>query len=134
LWNGVWRSRPLPNELVFPASDGRHWRDDTYRNWRRRTFKPAAKAAGLGNIRVYDLRHALASLLFAEGRNPAEIADQLDNTLETLLSTYVHVIENLRGQPAQKAEDVIRKARRKARHINVIQNSPELEPVEEKTP
>jgi hypothetical protein len=31
------------------------------------------------------------------------------------------VIENLRGQPQQKAEDVIRKARRKRRHTNVIQ-------------
>jgi integrase len=132
-----WRiasGNPADNQLVFPAHNDHHWQEHTYKNWRRRTFKPAAAAAGHGNIRFYDLRHALASLLFAEGRNPAEIAEQLDNTIETLLSTYVHVIENLRGQPQQKAEDVIPKARRKPRHTNVTQNSPALEPVEEKTP
>jgi integrase len=132
-----WRiasGNPADNQLVFPAHNDHHWQEHTYKNWRRRTFKPAAAAAGHGNIRFYDLRHALASLLFAEGRNPAEIAQQLDNTIETLLSTYVHVIENLRGQPQQKAEDVIPKARRKPRHTNVTQNSPALEPVEEKTP
>jgi integrase len=68
-----WRiasGNPADNELVFPAPNGHHWQEHTYKNWRRRDFKPAAAAAGLGNIRFYDLRHALASLLFAEGRNP----------------------------------------------------------------
>jgi integrase len=74
---------PADDELVFPAPNGGLWQEHTYKNWRRRIFKPAAAAAGLGNIRFYDLRHALASLLFAEGRNPAEIAEQLGNTIET---------------------------------------------------
>jgi integrase len=63
--------RPDDDALVFPAFDGRHWREDTYRNWRRRIFKPAAKKAGLSGMCPYDLRHSLASLLFAEGRNPS---------------------------------------------------------------
>ena len=43
------------------------------------------------------------SLLFAEGINPAEIAEQMGHSLQTLLTTYVHIIEELRGLPAQDA-------------------------------
>jgi integrase len=132
-----WRiacGRPDDEALVFPAFDGRYWREDTYRNWRRRIFKPAAEQVGLGGMRPYDLRHSLASLLFAEGRNPVEIADQLGNMVETLMSTYLHIIEDLRGQAPQKAEDVIRKARRTPRHTNVTQKLAAAEAVEEKTP
>jgi integrase len=132
-----WRfasGRPGDGALVFPASDGRHWREDTYRNWRRRIFTPAAKAAGLGAIRPYDLRHSLASLLFAEGRNPAEIAEQLGNTIETLMSTYLHIIEDLRGQRPQKAENVIRKARQARVTQTSHKKSVLPQAVEEKTP
>jgi integrase len=85
-------------------------------------------------MRPYDLRHSLASLLFAEGRNPIEIADQLGITLETLMSTYLHIIEDLRGKPSQKAEGVIRKSR-KTRVTQTSHKKPaEPEAVEEKTP
>lgn len=75
---------------VFPGRDGKPWSDTQYRNWRKRRFEPAA---GKG-IRPYDLRHTRASELFAEGKNPAWIAEQMGHTLQTLLSTYVHVIED----------------------------------------
>jgi integrase len=91
--------------------DGRLWTDTAYRNWRRRVFAPAAHAAGMPNVRPYDLRHSFASLLFAEGVNPAEIAEQLGHSLQTLLGTYTHVIEELRGRDRESAETLIREAR-----------------------
>lgn len=78
---------------------------------RKRRFRAAANAAGI-TARPYDLRHSFASLLFAEQRNPAEIAEQLGHSLQTLFGTYTHVIEELRGQERVPAEDVIRMARR----------------------
>ena len=39
--------RPARLTLVFPAASGQVWSEHDYRNWRRRTFRPAAVAAGL---------------------------------------------------------------------------------------
>lgn len=93
--------------LVFPRPDGQPWKDTDWRNWRRRVWKEVAPKG----TRPYDLRHSFASLLFQEGRNPAEIAEQLGHTLQTLLSTYTHVIEELRGAERKDAEDLVRLAR-----------------------
>jgi integrase len=109
-----WRmasGRPDDSALVFPTRVGSPWAETDWRNWRKRRFNEAANAAGI-KARPYDLRHSFASLLFAERRNPAEIAEQLGHSLQTLFGTYTHVIEELRGQDRVKAEDVIRTARR----------------------
>jgi hypothetical protein len=55
--------------------------------------------------------YSLASLLFAEQTNPAEIAEHMGHSLQMLLSTYVHVIEELRGRERVSAEEEIRAAR-----------------------
>jgi integrase len=80
-----------------------------------RVFKPLLEDIGLHGVRPYDLRHSLASLLFAERLNPVEIAEQMGHSLQTLLGTYTHVIEELRGEPARSAELLIREARNKRR-------------------
>ena len=65
-------------------------------------LRPAALAVGLPKTcRPYDLRHSLAALLYAEGRNPAEIAKIMGHSVETLSSTYTHVIEELEGAGRQ---------------------------------
>lgn len=61
--------------------------------------------------RPYDLRHSFASLLFAEHANAAEVAEQLGHSPQVLLSTYLHVIEDLRGVGKVNAEKQIRTAR-----------------------
>ena len=94
-----------------PLADGRDWTDTAWRNWRRRVFKPAAKAAGLDGIRPYDLRGSFCSLLLAAGVNLAEIADEAGNSVEVLSSSYLSVIKELRGKPQVDAEDTIRDAR-----------------------
>ena len=115
--------RPAESELIFRMDDGRPWTDTAYRNWRTRRFLPAAKAAGLDGLRPYDLRHSFASLLFLEGVNPAEIAEQLGHSLQMLLSTYTHVIEELRGQERQSAEALIKRARDANAHTKLTQRS-----------
>ncbi len=66
---------------------------------------------GIEAGRPYDLRHSFASLLFSEQMNPAEIAEQMGHSLTTLLTTYTHVLEELRGLPPRPAEALIRSAR-----------------------
>jgi integrase len=85
------------------------------RNWRSRVFKPLLEDIGLHGVRPYDLRHSLASVLFAERLNPVEIAEQMGHSPQTLLGTYTHVIEELRGEPARSAELLIRETRNKRR-------------------
>jgi integrase len=104
--------RPADTELVFPASGGGPWMDHDYRNWRNRTFKVAAKATGLEDIRPYDLRHSFASLLIHEGRlSIVEIAAQLGHSPTMTLGAYAHVMAELKGTRRISADGQIRQAR-----------------------
>ena len=90
-----WRlasGRPGDGDLVFPRPDGGPWRDTDYRNWRKRTFAPAAGDAGLA-LRPYDLRHSFVSLLIREGQSIVEVARQAGHSPAVCLSTYAHVFD-----------------------------------------
>jgi integrase len=104
--------RPSDDQLVFPAKLGGLWRDHDYRNWRKRNFMTAVEMSGVVCPRPYDLRHCCASLRFAEGVNPAEIASEMGHSLETLLGTYTHVIKELAGQGVVSGDKLIGAARR----------------------
>ena len=82
-----------------------------WRNWRRRTFQPARQALGLDICRPYDLRHAAASLGLHEGRSVVEVASWLGHSPAMCLSTYAHVVEELRDAPRADADEPIRAAR-----------------------
>jgi integrase len=104
--------RPADTELLFPAAGGALWMDHDYRNWRNRTFKAAARDAGLEGIRPYDLRHSFASLLIHEGRlSIVEIAAQLGHSPTMTLGTYAHVMAELKGSGRVSADRQIREAR-----------------------
>ena len=103
--------RPSDDALVFPTRDGDAWGENQYRMWRRRVYQPATEALGIDSTRPYDLRHSFCSLLLAEGRNPLEVAAQLGHSPTMTLETYGHLIEELRDQPVQPAEELIRIAR-----------------------
>ena len=51
-------------ELVFVSEEGRPLH---YSNWRRRTWRPACKTAGLPELRFHDLRSMAATALVAAG-------------------------------------------------------------------
>jgi integrase len=100
--------------LVFPRSDRQPWREHDWRNWRRRVYQPAARALGVESPRPYDLRHSFASLRIHEGKlSIVELAEQMGHSTQTLLSTYAHVIAELRGQPKVGADAQIARARKR---------------------
>jgi integrase len=103
--------RPGDGDLVFPRPDGQPWRDTDWRNWRNRVFQPAAKRAGLGQSRPYDLRHSFVSLLIAERRTIIEVARQAGHSPTMTLDTYGHVFDELEDAEPVTAEELIRKAR-----------------------
>jgi integrase len=104
--------RPPEQTLILPRADGNAWTKADWGNWRARTWHTACVRAGLDVPTPYVLRHSFASLLLAEGRQPMWVAKQLGHSLETLLSTYAHLIDEYaeRSEPVD-AELEIAKAR-----------------------
>lgn len=103
--------RPDTAALVFPRTDGKPWRDTDWRNWRNRVFQPAARRAGLGQVRPYDLRHSFVSLLIAERRTIIDVARQAGHSPTMTLDTYGHIFDELEATEPVTAEELIRKAR-----------------------
>jgi integrase len=114
-----WRiasGRPVDG-FVFPNASGMAWRRHDWKNWTNRIFLPTARATGVAITRPYDLRHSFCSLLIHEGRlSVAEIAEQMGDTVATIMSTYIHVMDEARGAEKISAEDAIRAAR--ADHVS----------------
>jgi integrase len=74
-WRNATRQN-APTHLVFPAPDGSPWNADRARNWRKRAFAEAARAAGAAAARPFDLRHSFVSLLIAQGATVVDVARQ----------------------------------------------------------
>jgi integrase len=80
-----------PEALVFTTSEG-HMIDGD--NFRRRTFLPAAKKAGVNRgIVVYDLRHTAASNMVAAGVDLVTVAETTGHSVQVLISTYAHYVK-----------------------------------------
>ena len=107
----TWRATANGSALLFPGHDGQPWSLPAYQSWRRRAFKRAVDAAGVGSTTPYTLRHSFASLLLYEGRSVIYVARQLGHDARLTLSRYGHVIDELDDQPRLSAEDAIRAAR-----------------------
>jgi integrase len=88
------------HDLVFPSSRG------TPLEERRvvKEFKAALERAGLPTtVRLYDLRHTAASLLYAQGVPPLQIAEILGHTDPNFtVRTYTHTWQELRSDAAAK--------------------------------
>ena len=103
------------------------WSDSTYRSWRRNVYCPVRVALGEAAGKPYDGRHSFASLLLHEGKNLAYVAEQLGDSIDTVQRTYLHVIEELVGQPITAAEETIRAARRRVASEGVRRVCAELQ-------
>jgi len=88
----AWRAASAPRHddvFLFARADGGLWREDDWRNWRKRHFAPAAQAIGMTSPRAYDLRHSYASLLIREGRlSIVELAEQMATTHDVPLDLF----------------------------------------------
>lgn len=125
--------RRRPEQFVIAHTDGTPWRTSDYDAWRTDRWQPACEAVGIGKITLtrneqgrsqrtyrgatpYWLRHASCSMRLLEGRlSPAEIAEQHGHTLQTFLTTYAHIISELRGQGSVPMEEQIERARAELR-------------------
>ena len=102
--------RPSSGPL-FPRRDGEPWRITDVNNWGRRVWHPARERAGVELLPPYDLRHAFASLQIRAGISIPELAEQMGHSPQMTLSTYTHVMRELKGQPARSAEAQVHAAR-----------------------
>lgn len=80
----VGRRSGLWDELVFTTSAGTPIDPSNY----RRLIKDVAKAAGLGHLAPYDLRHTAASLLSDAGVPNHELADLLGHTTTRMVEVH----------------------------------------------
>ncbi|MFP5256092.1 MAG: tyrosine-type recombinase/integrase [Acidimicrobiia bacterium] len=82
---------PEPGSLVFGGPDGGVLRAGS---WRSRFWNPAIRAAGLGGLRIHDLRHTAVALWIAAGASPKQIATWAGHTsVSVVLDRYGHLYE-----------------------------------------
>jgi integrase len=74
-----------------------------------RHFKPILRAAGLSeSIRLYDLRHSMATLLLSAGEHPKIASERLGHASITLtMDTYSHVQPHMQRQAAERLENIL---------------------------
>jgi integrase len=84
------QSNPSPDDLVFPSPKGRFLRDNNFRN---RVYIPILKAAGVEYRKPYTYRHSGVSHAVRDGISIPEIAAQTGHSAKTLMSSYLHAIE-----------------------------------------
>ena len=118
----TWRETcglPPDDAPVIPNGRGKPWADYDWDNWRSRTFRAAAKAAGLRadaedgarRVRPRDLRSSFATLLIYEGQPPQYVAEQLGHSAATLLRDYARVWEDFDPSQRVSAEEQIERVR-----------------------
>lgn len=71
-------------------------------------FKSILEQAGLPLIRLYDLRHAGATLALAAGVPPKVVSEQLGHASAAFtLDVYSHVLPHMQEQAAMKVEELL---------------------------
>lgn len=77
-----------------------------YNMWR--ALRSTAKLAGIKIIRLHDLRHSNASLLYSLGVPVKEISERLGHAnIQTTLDIYTHISDAQRNETVQKLNDII---------------------------
>lgn len=80
-----------------------------FHNIQRRFFKDRLKQLGLPMIRMYDLRHTCATLLFAAGENVKVVQERLGHSTPMLtLTTYTHVLPGQQAQASERLQAILR--------------------------
>ena len=92
-------------DLIFPSEIGTA---TLYGNLDRRHFKKIIKTAGLRRIRLYDLRHTMATLLLSKGVNPKIVSERLGHSSISLtLDTYSHVLPTMQKDATDQIEKLM---------------------------
>jgi integrase len=94
------------HDLVFATSLGTPL---SIRNIERRHFKPILENAELPDIRLYDLRHSCATLLFSAGENAKVVSERLGHSSTAFTQdTYVHVLPSMQKEATKKLEGILK--------------------------
>ena len=114
-----------PDDLVFAREDGRPLRPE----YATRHFQALARAAGLPEIRLHDLRHTSASLALAAGIDTKVVSERLGHaTIAITANLYTHVIPRLEREAATKLGDALRAQPRVAVANEMLSRDPEQVP------
>jgi integrase len=93
------------DRLIFRTPRGKPIHE---RNLVQRVFKPLLRRAGLPDFRLYDLRHSFATLALRAGTPARLVSEQLGHSsVAFTLETYGHVLEETRGEAAERLSDLI---------------------------
>lgn len=91
-----------PDALVFTTERGSMI---DLHNWRQRHWGPAAKRAGLVGAKPYDLRHSACSNAIAAGIDVVTISEMTGHSVEVLLRTYAHYVEEAGRKAAERLNE-----------------------------
>jgi integrase len=101
-------AEPGPEGLVFTAPEGGYLRLE---NFRKRVWQPAVAAAGVGRLRIHDMRHTCASLAIAAGADVKVLQGMLGHASAALtLDRYGHLFPGRAQSVAEKLDEMARHA------------------------
>jgi integrase len=90
LVNRYERTKPQPDDLVFPSPKGVAIDDHNFCN---RAWRTILTIGSIEYRKPYNLRHSATSHALAQGANPMALAEQTGHDKRVLLSTYAHAID-----------------------------------------
>ncbi len=100
-YSGLWRDLGL----VFPSTTGTIMRRN---NLHRRSYKPLLKRASLPDIRLYDLRHTFATLMFENKEQLKLVSEMLGHaSVKHTADTYTHVAPTMHREAAMRLNDFL---------------------------
>ena len=86
-------------EYVFTRPDGRPLDPSKVTS----AFRRIGDEAGLGNVRLHDLRHTHASLMLQAGVHPKVVSERLGHaSVNITLDTYSHVLPGVQEEAAER--------------------------------
>lgn len=94
------REVPLPDWVLIPTTTARTAlvfsadRMLDIDGWRKNTWNPAVERAGVGHVRIHDLRHTYASWLLQAGVSLADVGKLLGHKSWTTTMRYAHLAES----------------------------------------
>jgi integrase len=93
-----------PERLVFSSSDGTPWSPDQV----TQSFLWRARRTGFDGLRLHDLRHTSATLLFSRNVHPKVVQERLGHhSVALTLDTYSHTLPGMQGAAAQILDDIL---------------------------
>jgi integrase len=77
-------------------------------NLHRRSYKPLLKKSGLPEIRLYDLRHTFATLMFKNREQLKLVSEMLGHaSIKQTAATYTHVSPTMHREAALRLNNFL---------------------------